>query len=196
MTQRLFTFGLAAWSGAGKTTLAEKIIKQSVIHNISISTVKHAHHNFEADIEGKDSFRHRKAGAGQVVIASANRMAKFTEKKTPFQPTLAYCLAELDSCDWVLVEGFKSEAICKIEVFNPALGHPPLYEIDDNIKAIVVPELGADYPIAAFQRDDIAGIFAFLCQLADDQHSDNQHSDNQHSDDQHSDDQHSDEVSL
>ena len=98
-------FGLAGWSGSGKTTLAEKIIKIFVERGYSISSIKHAHHKFEADIVGKDSWRHRKAGAQQVIVSSDFRTAFFTEHQKNNIPSLCDLIAKLNYTDFILVEG-------------------------------------------------------------------------------------------
>lgn len=157
-----FIFGFAGWSGSGKTTLAEKVIKQSVKSGISISTLKHAHHNFDADIEGKDSFRHRAAGAGQVLVASAKRTALFTEKTEEKTPELSDLLLRLDDCDWVLVEGFKKEVFPKIEIFDEALSPEPLFQTDKNIIAVVGLKQIETGNLPYFDRDDVTAIFSFL----------------------------------
>ena len=167
MTSPPFVFGFAGWSGSGKTTLAEKIIARAEEASLHIATIKHAHHHFDADREGKDSWRHRKAGARQVLVASDNRMALFTEKPKPQKPELADLLGRLDACDWVLVEGFKHEPITKIEIFDAALGETPFYKNDPHIIAVISQSPLSDCPLPVFDRDDVAGIFAFLQQRAD-----------------------------
>ena len=157
-----FIFGFAGWSGSGKTTLAEKTIKQAVKIGISISTLKHAHHNFDADIEGKDSFRHRAAGAGQVLVASAKRTDLFTEKTEERTPELSDLLSRLDDCDWVLVEGFKKEEFPKIEIFDEALSQKPLFQTDKNIIAVVGVKQIETGNLPYFDRDDVTAIFSFL----------------------------------
>ena len=166
MAQRPFIFGLAGFSGSGKTTLAEKLISTATQKGVRIATIKHAHHRFEADIEGKDSWRHRKAGAQQTLIASAHRSALFTENIIEKRPELLELLARLDECDWVLVEGFKFEAIPKIEIYDEALGHRPLYRQDNNITALISDNQIADCHLPIFKRDDVDGIFAHLLNLS------------------------------
>ena len=161
-----FLFGLAGWSGSGKTTLAEKLITHATKSGIIIASIKHAHHNFDADIEGKDSWRHRKAGAGQVIVASDQRIAHFTEHRTPTQPILDELLGRLTACDWVLVEGFKKEPMPKLEIYDPALAQTPLYSQDSTIMAVIGQEIPEDCPLPYFDRNDIKGIFGFLCEQA------------------------------
>ena len=157
-----FIFGFAGWSGSGKTTLAEKIIAKAAEDQISISTVKHAHHNFDADQEGKDSYRHRKAGAQQVLVASDKRMALFTEKQVKQTPELDDLLSRLDDVNWVLVEGFKKTAFPKIEIYDPALSKDLLCETDKNIIAIVGQDPLPQCDLPSFHRDDVDSIYAFL----------------------------------
>ena len=166
MARAPFIFGLAGYSGSGKTTLAERLIAKAAGQGVRIATIKHAHHRFEADIEGKDSWRHRKAGAQQTLIASAHRSALFTENAVEKRPALSDLLARLDESDWVLVEGFKFEPITKIEIYNGELDHAPLYQTDDNIIALIsdAPPEGCDLP--CFKRDDVEAIFSYLYDLS------------------------------
>ena len=159
----MFIFGFAGFSGSGKTTLAEKLIARAKSEGITIASIKHAHHNFDPDQEGKDSWRHRKAGAQQVIVASDQRMAHFTEMPVPKRPELHDLLARLSPCDWVLVEGFKKDPIPKLEIYDSALHQEPLYHQDPNIIAVIGQSELADCPLPQFHRDDVAAIFAFLC---------------------------------
>ncbi|MGC6517981.1 MAG: molybdopterin-guanine dinucleotide biosynthesis protein B [Candidatus Puniceispirillaceae bacterium] len=161
-----FVFGFAGWSGSGKTTLAEKLIRLANNQGISISTIKHAHHHFDADIEGKDSWRHRKAGASQVLVASERRSALFTENAIAQKPVLSDLLSRLDHTDWVLVEGFKEGAIPKIEIFMPHLSKTPLYQTDKHIIAVMSEAPVIDCPLPWFHRDDVSALFTFLQQIA------------------------------
>ncbi|RZA10761.1 MAG: molybdopterin-guanine dinucleotide biosynthesis protein B [Lysobacteraceae bacterium] len=129
--------GFAGFSGAGKTTLVEGLIRSLKVRGLRVSTVKHAHHNFDIDREGKDSHRHRTAGAFEVVVASDRRLALMREFEKPAQLNVHHLLAELyDGVDWVLVEGFKQSDLLKIEVWRPSTGHPALYYDDDFVVAI------------------------------------------------------------
>ena len=166
MTDRAFIFGFAGWSGSGKTTLAEKIIKRAAQSDIQIATIKHAHHNFDADIAGKDSWRHRKAGANQVLVASDRRMALFTEKTDHKAPQLSDMLSRLDPFDWVLVEGFKKEVFTKIEIFDKELSDVPLYHSDRSIIAVVSKSPLTRCHLPQFDRDDDEALFAFLVRTA------------------------------
>jgi molybdopterin-guanine dinucleotide biosynthesis protein B len=127
----------SGFSGSGKTTLVEAVIPALKARGLRVSVVKHAHHKFDIDHEGKDTWRHRKAGAFEVVVASDQRLALMREFEKPSQLTVHYLLAELyEGVDWVLVEGFKHSDLLKIEVWHPSAGHPHQYNEDDFIVAI------------------------------------------------------------
>jgi molybdopterin-guanine dinucleotide biosynthesis adapter protein len=128
--------GLAGWSGAGKTTLLARLIPCLTARGLRISTLKHAHHEFDLDQPGKDSHTHRQAGAQQVLIASARRWALMTELRDAPEPPLAALLARLDPVDLVLVEGFKRDPIPKIEIHRAANGKPWLHPEDPMIRAV------------------------------------------------------------
>jgi molybdopterin-guanine dinucleotide biosynthesis protein B len=128
--------GLAGWSGAGKTTLLKRLIPCLTGQGMSVSTVKHAHHAFDLDQPGKDSFEHRQAGAAQVLIASSVRWALMTELRDAREPSLAELLAHLSPVDLVIIEGFKREAHPKIEVHRAANGKPWLHPQDPHIALI------------------------------------------------------------
>ena len=117
-------FGLAGWSGSGKTTLMTLLIPELVSGGITVSTLKHAHHSFDIDQPGKDSWRHRQAGATEVMISSHNRWALMHELRGAEEPSLHEQLDHLSPCDLVIVEGYKSEAIPKVEVHRRA-SHTP-----------------------------------------------------------------------
>ena len=119
-------FGLAGWSGSGKTTLVRQLIPALVARGLRVSTVKHAHHDFDVDQPGKDSYEHRQAGAGEVLVSSAKRWALMHEHRGAREPTLDELLAKLSPCDLVLVEGFKGETHPKLEVHRPSVGKPRL----------------------------------------------------------------------
>jgi molybdopterin-guanine dinucleotide biosynthesis protein B len=129
--------GFSGYSGSGKTTLVEKLIPALKQRGLRVSVVKHAHHRFDIDHPGKDTFRHRQAGAFEVVVASTNRLALIREFEQPAEPTVHQLIAELDAgVDWVLVEGFKHSQLPKIEVWRALSGKPTLYQDDDFIVAI------------------------------------------------------------
>ena len=129
--------GFAGFSGAGKTMLVERLIPALRLRGLRVSVVKHAHHDFDIDHPGKDTYRHRAAGAFEVVVASQRRLALMREFEQPAQLSVHHLLAELyDGVDWVLVEGFKQSNLLKIEVWRPASGKPARYPDDDFVVAI------------------------------------------------------------
>jgi molybdopterin-guanine dinucleotide biosynthesis adapter protein len=160
--------GLAGWSGAGKTTLLVKLIPALRARGLSVSTVKHAHHNFDIDKPGKDSYEHRAAGATEVLVASDQRFALMHELRGTPEPPLAELLRKLSPVDLVLVEGFKRDAHAKIEVHRAANGKPLLYLDDPNIKAIVSDLPDSDVPahLARAHIDDIEAVAALILKFA------------------------------
>lgn len=129
--------GFSGFSGSGKTTLVERLIPLLKAKGLRVSIVKHAHHRFDIDHAGKDTFRHREAGAFEVVVASSQRLALIREFERPAQLTVHQLIAELwDGVDWVLVEGFKHSNLLKVEVWRADAGQPARYPDDDFIAAI------------------------------------------------------------
>ena len=146
--------GITGWSGSGKTTLLTALIPLLAARGRRVSTVKHAHHDFDLDQPGKDSWRHRAAGAHEVMIATSRRWALLHEN-TDAEPDLAALLARLAPVDLVLVEGFRASPHPKIEVHRPALGKPPIWPGRADIVAVAtdgalqhctVPQLGLSNP--------------------------------------------------
>ncbi|MBL8357952.1 MAG: molybdopterin-guanine dinucleotide biosynthesis protein B [Delftia acidovorans] len=129
-------FGFAGFSGSGKTTLIEQLIPRFVTAGLRVALIKHAHHAFDIDKPGKDSYRHREAGASEVLVTSDTRWVLMHELRGAPEPTLAEQIARFSPCDLVLVEGFKRAAIPKLEVHRPGLGKPPLHTEDANIVAV------------------------------------------------------------
>lgn len=162
--------GLAGWSGAGKTTLIVKLIPALIARGFSVSTLKHAHHAFDIDKPGKDSYQHREAGATEVLVASANRWALMHELRGAPEPSLASLLAHLTEVDFVIVEGFKAETIAKLEVHRTANGKPFLFPEDTNIKAFIsdLADPSASLPphLPCAHLDDIDAIVALVLKLA------------------------------
>lgn len=128
--------GLVGWSGAGKTTLLARVLPLLVARGLRVATLKHAHHDFDIDLPGKDSYEHRRAGASEVIVSSARRWAHIHELRDEAEPSLADLLRRIGPCDLVVVEGFKRERHPKLEVYRPALGKPPLYLDDPLIRAV------------------------------------------------------------
>jgi molybdopterin-guanine dinucleotide biosynthesis adapter protein len=154
--------GLAGWSGAGKTTLLVRIIPLLTARGLRVSTIKHAHHDFDIDKPGKDSWLHRQAGATEVLVASGRRWALMHELRDAAEPTLAALLGQLTSVDLVLIEGFRRDPHPKIEVHRPANGKPLLYPDDPAIIAIAsdVGLPSATLPVLAL--DDGAAVADFV----------------------------------
>lgn len=128
--------GIAGWSGAGKTTLLKMLLPLLVARGLRVATLKHAHHEFDVDVPGKDSWVHRRAGASEVIVSSARRWVQMHELGDAPEPSLADLLARFSPCDLVLVEGFKRERHPKLEVHRPALGKPLLFPDDPHIRAV------------------------------------------------------------
>lgn len=159
------TFGFAGWSGSGKTTLIEKLIPMFVKRGLRVSLLKHAHHSFDVDHAGKDSYRHRQAGAGEVLVTSSRRWVLMHELRGGKEPTFEEQIAHLSPCDLLIVEGFKYLPIPKLEVWRAVTGEPMLHPNDPHIVAVAsdakvetkVPllELNAHERIAAFILDHL-----------------------------------------
>jgi molybdopterin-guanine dinucleotide biosynthesis protein B len=128
--------GLAGWSGAGKTNLLVRAIPVLVARGVKVATIKHAHHDFDTDWPGKDSYEHRKAGASEVLISSGRRWAQVHELGDEEEATLDQLLRRISSCDLIVVEGYKREPIPKIEVHRVDNGRPPIHLLDTTIVGI------------------------------------------------------------
>jgi molybdopterin-guanine dinucleotide biosynthesis protein B len=150
--------GLAGWSGSGKTTLITKVIPVLVGRGLKVATIKHAHHEFDIDRPGKDSWQHREAGASEVVVASSRRWALVHELRNEAEPPLAELLAKLSPADLVIIEGFKSHAHPKLEIYRAAVGKPLIYPQDDCIVAIASDQPLPRAQLPVLMLDDIAGI--------------------------------------
>ena len=154
--------GIAGWSGSGKTTLLAKLIPILVARGVTVSTIKHAHHEFDVDQPGKDSWTHRQAGATEVLVSSANRFALMHELRGAAEPTLGELLARLAPVELVIVEGFKRDPIPKIEIHRPELGKPLLYPDDPTIVALASPARLGDLPLPWFPLDEPDAIAEFI----------------------------------
>ncbi len=150
--------GLAGWSGAGKTTLLRRLIPVLIARGLQVSTLKHAHHSFDIDQPGKDSWEHRQAGAKEVLVASAVRWALMHEMRNDAEPRLPELLAQMSPVDLVLVEGFKREAHPKLEVYRMANAKPLLHPEDCSIVAIASDVALPGLTIPRHSLDDIAAI--------------------------------------
>ena len=138
---RVFSF--AGWSGSGKTTLIERVIPRLVGRGLRVSLVKHAHHEFDIDVPGKDSYRHRQAGCSEVLVSSARRWALMHELRGDPELSLQDCVRRLSPCDLVLVEGFKGASVPKLEVHRVELGKPLLHPQDANIVGLATDRASA-----------------------------------------------------
>ncbi len=154
-------FGIAGWSGSGKTTLLERLIPQFTARGLRVSVIKHAHHGFDIDRPGKDSYRHREAGASEVLLSCNDRWALMHERREGSDVTLDELLARLAPCDLVLVEGFKQEPIPKLEVYRPENGKPPLFPERSDIVA-VASNVALATTLPRLALDDVAAIADFV----------------------------------
>ena len=162
--------GISAWSGTGKTTLLKKLIPALNEQGVRLAVIKHAHHKFDVDHPGKDSYELRKAGAHQMLIASDQRWALMVDKVEPQEPQLCDLISKLDlaQLDLVLVEGFKRESIPKLELHRPSLGKPLIYPEDENIIAIATDSpdhIITDLPV--LDMADIEAVLAFVLNYMD-----------------------------
>ena len=154
-------FGVVGWKNSGKTTLVERLVAEFVRRGWTVNTIKHAHHGVDVDQPGRDSFRHRTAGATEVAVVGGHRYAIMREQE---EPTLAEVLARLAPADLILIEGFKREPHPKIEVRSgdDEAGAPPMAPQDPSIVAIAADQPPADQRLPWFRRDDITGIADFI----------------------------------
>jgi molybdopterin-guanine dinucleotide biosynthesis protein MobB len=155
-------FGIAGFKNAGKTTLTERLVAELTGRGYAVSTVKHAHHAFDIDHEGRDSHRHRKAGAREVAIVSRNRWALVHELRGEAEPAFAWVLGKLEACDLVLVEGYKREGHAKLEVRRAGLDHPKLAGDDPTVVAIASDFVIADAPVPVLDMNDVAAVADFI----------------------------------
>ncbi len=155
-------FGLAGWSGSGKTTLVARLLPELTRRGLTVSTVKHAHHSFDLDQPGKDSWRHREAGASEVMIASERRWALIHEHRGAPEPPLEALVGQMTPVDLLLVEGFKRGTHAKLEVHRPSLGKPLLCREDPHIVAVASDAPLAGLAVPLFALDDVAAIARFI----------------------------------
>jgi molybdopterin-guanine dinucleotide biosynthesis protein B len=154
-------FGFAGWSGSGKTTLIEKLIPRFVQRGLRVSLIKHAHHTFDVDQPGKDSWRHRHAGAGEVLVTSSRRWVLMHELRGAHEPAFEQQLERLSPCDLLLVEGFKFAAIPKLEVWRAATSEALLHPNDPHIVAVASDER-IETKLPWLHLDDHPGIENFI----------------------------------
>ena len=153
--------GLAGWSGAGKTTLLSRIIPHLLGQGLRVSVIKHAHHSFDVDVPGKDSWVHRQSGAEEVLVSSAKRWALMHELRGAAEPLLPELLAKMSPVDLVVVEGFKSEPHRKIEVHRAANGKPFLFPEDAAIAGIAT-DTAVETALPVAHLDDIVAVAAMM----------------------------------
>ncbi len=156
-------FGVTGWKNSGKTTLVERLVAELTGRGYRVSTVKHAHHAFDIDHEGTDSFRHRAAGATEVALVSGRRWALMHELRDEQEPSFDEVLSRLAPCDLILVEGYKREAHPKIEL-RRAGGRKaePLAPSDPNIKAIAADHATDGHGLPVFDLNDVGAITEFI----------------------------------
>ncbi|HZQ74558.1 MAG TPA: molybdopterin-guanine dinucleotide biosynthesis protein B [Burkholderiales bacterium] len=155
------TFGFAGWSGSGKTTLIEKLIPRFVQRGLRVSLVKHAHHTFDVDQPGKDSYRHRHAGATEVLVTSSRRWVLMHELRGAQEPSFEDQVERLSPCDLLLVEGFKFAPIPKLEVWRAQTGEAMLHPNDPHIVALAS-DARVETKLPFFDLNDDAAIAAFI----------------------------------
>ena len=154
-------FGFAGWSGSGKTTLIEKLIPRFVKLGLRVSLIKHAHHTFDVDQPGKDSYRHRQAGAGEIMVTSSRRWVMMHELRGAAEPTFEEQIRHFSPCDVLLVEGFKHAPIPKLEVWRAQTGEPLLHPNDPHIVA-VASDTQVDTALPVLPLDDDVLVSRFI----------------------------------
>lgn len=154
-------FGIVGWSGSGKTTLIERVVPCLTAQGLTVSLVKHAHRGFDLDRPGKDSYRHREAGCSEVLLASDERWALMHELRGQRSPPLEQLLRHLTPVDVVLVEGFKTDDVPKLEVHRPSLGKPPLFTDDAGVLAVAT-DAQLDTALPCFELSNPLAIAQFI----------------------------------
>ena len=154
-------FGFAGWSGSGKTTLIEQVIPCITGRGLKVSVIKHTHHAFDVDKPGKDSWRHREAGASEILLISDQRWVLMHELRGAPEPTLDAQLRLLEPCDLVLIEGYKAAAVPKIEIHRPSHGKPPLWPENPHVVAVAT-NAEIDCPLPRLPLDEPAKVADFI----------------------------------
>ena len=157
--------GLSGWSGAGKTTLLTRVIPYLLAKGLRVSVIKHAHHEFDVDVPGKDSWVHRQSGATEVLVSSTARWALMHELRGAVEPRLPELLAKMSPVDLVVVEGFKREPLCKIEVHRLANAKALLFPDDPDIVGIAT-DTAVETALPVAHLDDIAAVAAMMRKFA------------------------------
>ena len=162
-------FGIAGWSGSGKTSLVVRLVPELVGRGLSVSTMKHAHHAFDVDTPGKDSYEHRRAGATEVLVGSANRWALMHELRGAPEPRMEALVARMRPVDLLLIEGFKHHAHDKLEVFRRDVGKPLLCVADPRVVAVASDGAVPEARVPVIDLDDTRAVADFVvahCGLA------------------------------
>ncbi len=166
MTDKPRIFGISGWKNSGKTGLAVRLVEEFTRRGYRISTIKHAHHDFDIDKVGADSYRHRQAGAHEVALVSGTRYAIMHELRGADEPSFEDILSRLGPCDLVLIEGYKREPVPKIEARRlDAKNREPLAPNDPHIVAIAADHPVADQPLPVFDLDDTQAIADFIARV-------------------------------
>ena len=155
------TFGFAGWSGSGKTTLIEQLIPRFTRRGLKVSLIKHAHHTFDVDHPGKDSYRHRQAGASEILVTSSRRWVLMHELRGAPEPSFEEQVKRISPCDLLLVEGFKHAPIPKLEVWRKETGEPLLHPNDPHIVA-VASDAKIETRLPLLDLNDVDGICRFI----------------------------------
>jgi molybdopterin-guanine dinucleotide biosynthesis protein B len=163
--RRMKVIGLAGWSGAGKTTLLSRVIPHFIARGLRVSVIKHAHHSFDVDVPGKDSWVHRQSGAVEVLVSSGARWALMHELRGVPEPHLPDLLGKLSPVDLVVIEGFKREPHRKIEVHRAANAKPLLFPDDPGIAGIAT-DIAIETTLPVAHLDDIPAVAALMQRLA------------------------------
>ena len=170
MADGMTVFGIAGWSGSGKTTLIVKLLREFVGRDIAVSTLKHAHHSFDIDTPGKDSFEHRAAGASEVMVASGRRWALMHENEDDSAPSMDELIARMTPVDLLLIEGYKGTPYDKLEVHRIDVGKPLLCGDDPRVVAVASDRPVEGVPVPVLDLNDAAAIAEFIlrhCGLGD-----------------------------
>lgn len=154
-------FGITGWKNAGKTSVMERLVAEFVARGLRVSTLKHAHHTFEIDHEGRDTFRHRAAGAAEVLVSSGTRWALMSELRGDPEPALDALIAKMTAVDLVLIEGWKTSPHPKLEVWRAETGHPLIAPGDETIRAVAT-DTSLDLNIPVLDLNDTQALADFV----------------------------------
>ena len=155
--------GVVGWKNSGKTTLIEKLINEFNERSLTVSTIKHSHHNLSVDKDGTDSFRHFNAGTKETILASEEKWIKFSRQSNDLKTYLPYLIAQITPVDIVIVEGFKDSDHIKVEVVNGLSDRKPLYETDRTICGLITNQQKIqNSSLPQFERDDVQNICDFI----------------------------------